>query len=577
MKVFFYKKFMPIILSFSIVVITFSAYSIPVYAVDFMPTDIVAAIEYGIENNDWQPFYRFLYESSDGLMYMISQMGAVVNRDFITWVDNNKKLESLANTVPARKEDNNITFTKEFMTQLKALLDEYAKEHEPYYMVNTLTLDDFLGNTYTGSKLMYDTAKNLLEDSPSGVIAFGAYYSHPTEMYFVDIGNDFKNVSPVKYYPYSDSYVTFYNNDTWGQSTYTMYYTMLDMDGEAIKTAAEFKEKATRTENWGTNFEHPISYIYCVYPFGVSKLSYPYDCRGATNRLSLVTKEPRRIRVFNTYGDFQNYTLGKRSVYYTSKYYEYVPEDLTVSIDDLQKTVDDLQKVIDELVKRITDRTDESEIEELLRQILEALKNQQGTGSGSQGVGNVTVNVDMATTNSWLSKIYSKVSQIFDKMNSAVEEAENTALDKIQESLDEIIVQLKKIKGWTIADTLVDAADAVADWADFIKDLLLDADSGVAAISSAMDGSANLLKTKFPFCIPWDVYFLISFLAHEPVTPEFKLPIKIERLGIDEYIEVDMSQFAVVSDISRTLLTLIYCYALLNLTLKIFPMTKEET
>lgn len=236
-----------------------------------------------------------------------------------------------------------------------------------------------------------------------------------------------------------------------------------------------------------------------------------------------------------------------------------------------------------ELLEGIRDKIEELEgtnksIEELLKELLKWLKLYRGgdTGGGD-GFVDMTVNVNMRETNNWLSKIYNKVSEIYAKINDALEDAGNTAIDMIQESLDEIISQLKKIKGWTIADTIIDGVDAVADWADFIKDLLTDADSGVATISYTMNGAANLLKTKFPFCIPWDVYALISFLAQEPETPVFRLPLKIERLGIEEYIEVDMSQFKVLSDISRTLLTLVYCYALLNLTMKIFPMTKEET
>ncbi len=569
-----YKEILPCILAFEILIVSFFSCSIPVNAADFMPNDIVQAVEYGIEYNDWEPFYRFLYNSADGLMYLVSQMGAVTTKDFQTWVDNNKKLESLVETVPAKKEGENIVFTKEFMTQLKTILDDYAKEHEPYYMVNTLTLDDLLSD-YVGAKLMYDTAKNLIEDSPSGVIAFGAYYSRPTQMFFADVGHDFTSVSPVRKGT-NNLFVNFYNNESWNFSTYIGYEVNLNTDGEAIKTAEEFKEKAVSTyqdRNIGQNFR--------VYPEGDRPGSFPYDCRNSNGWLNLITKEPRRIRVFNTYADFQNYTLGKRSVYYTKDYYSYVPEDLTTSIDDLQQTVDDLSGVIDQLLGQITDTTDESEIEDLLKQILDELKNNQGGGSGGggSGGGDVNVDIDLSTTNTLLSKILAKVTQIFDRMSETVEGAADTAHAKIQETLDEILVQIKKLKHWTMADTAVNAADAVADWLDFIKGIFDDAENGagsaVSALSSTMGDAANLMKTKFPFCIPWDVYLIIGFLAEEPQTPVFRLPIKLERLGIEEYIEIDLKDFDAVSSISRTLLTVLYCYGLLNLTMKVFPVAKE--
>lgn len=112
-----------------------------------------------------------------------------------------------------------------------------------------------------------------------------------------------------------------------------------------------------------------------------------------------------------------------------------------------------------------------------------------------------------------------------------------------------------------------------------IKDLFSGADDAaegvVGAISSTMDDAAQLMKTKFPFCIPWDVYLIVGFLAEEPKTPVFELPIRLERYGIDECITVDLEKFTVISSLSRTLLTLLYCYALLNLTMKVFPITKE--
>ena len=81
----------------------------------------------------------------------------------------------------------------------------------------------------------------------------------------------------------------------------------------------------------------------------------------------------------------KNYTVGNRKVYFTENYYNYVPEDLSVSIDDLQKTVDDLQKVIDELLKQIGNNTSEKEIMDLLKQILEELRNSGGGNGGGNG------------------------------------------------------------------------------------------------------------------------------------------------------------------------------------------------
>lgn len=509
--------------------------------------------------------------------YILANIGAVLcDHDLSKVMANDQTMKEYISKGKFDANKNTVTFPKDTVTYVYNTFNTIAKENEPYYMVNTLTLDNFLGSSYAGNKIMYDTAKNLLEDSPSGVIAFGAYYMQPTQMYFVNIGHYFKNISPVK--AGSTNRLTFYNNETWGQETFLAYNVNLTVEDEAIKTAEEFRSKADYTWNYGTDFNRPICYLFGVYPDGNTPGIYAYDCRGYTGYLKLVTRERRRIRVFNTYADFQNYTLGKRSVYYTSNYYDYVPEDLTTSIDDLQQTVDDLSGVIDQLLGQITKDTDESEIEDLLKQILDELKNNQGSGGGGGG-GDVNVDIDLSTTNTLLSKILAKVTQIFDRMSETAEGAVDTAHAKIQETLDEMLVQVKKLKHWTMADTAVNAADAVADWLDFIKGIFDDAENGagnaVSALSATMGDAANLMKTKFPFCIPWDVYLIIGFLAEEPQTPVFRLPIKLERLGIDEYMEVNLEDFEIVSSISRTILTLAYCYGLLNLTMKVFPIAKE--
>lgn len=291
------------------------------------------------------------------------------------------------------------------------------------------------------------------------------------------------------------------------------------------------------------------------------------------------------MRVYKTLDDFKRYTVGNRKVYYTENYYNYVPEDLQVSIDDLQKTIDDMQDVIDKLLDQITNDTSESEIEELLRRILEALENNPGGGGGGgSGGGDVNVDIDLSSTNSLLSKILAKITQIYDKMNTAVGDAEQAAFTKIQESLDEIVEQLEKIKRWTAIDTVIDGVDAVADWLDLIRGVLKDAKEGagsaVAALSSAVGGSVDLMSKKFPFSIPWDVLFFVSVLSAEPQMPHFEIPFNIESsmlgITIDYTMELDFSQFQWLSDLSRLIFSMIYAVGLMKMTFGVTSVGKEE-
>lgn len=52
-----------------------------------------------------------------------------------------------------------------------------------------------------------------------------------------------------------------------------------------------------------------------------------------------------------------------------------------------------------------------------------------------------------------------------------------------------------------------------------------------------------LFKEKFPFCLPWDIYNLFVGLQAEAEAPRFVMPFKFERLGIDEEIVIDFSDY----------------------------------
>ena len=196
----------------------------------------------------------------------------------------------------------------------------------------------------------------------------------------------------------------------------------------------------------------------------------------------------------------------------------------------------------------------------------------------------MNVDIDLSSTNTLLSKILAKVTQIFDRMNTAVGDAEQAAFAKIQESLDEIVEQLKKIKRWTAVDTVIDGVDAIADWLDLVRGVLKDAKEGagsaVAALSSAVGDSVDLMSKKFPFSIPWDVLFLVSVLSAEPQMPYFEIPFNIESsmlgITIDYTMELDFSQFQWLSDLSRLILSMTYAVGLMKTTFGVTSVGKEE-
>ena len=508
--------------------------------------------------------------------YILSQIGAIVkDHDLTKAMANDQTMKEYISKGKFDANENTVTFPKETVTYVYNTLINVAKEHEPYWIVPIASYRD-LDPAKFKTKAQYSTICQLAR-------TYGLIGVNGDQI--SDLSGAIENKhSLVMYTNWADTpdwsqehaLVCFYN-EAWQWRGYYIYRFNFTSDmtvgftsfDDGTKLDASFS-RVTLHDSFFPNY--PFYHNGGLYDYNGDIYRAPKAC--------LISKDGGHMRVYKTLDDFKRYTVGNRKVYYTENYYNYVPEDLTTSIDDLQQTVDDLSGVIDKLLGQITDTTDESEIEELLKQILDELKNNQGGGGGGgSGGGDVNVDIDLSTTNTLLSKILAKVTQIFDKMSETAEGAADTAHAKIQETLDEILVQIKKLKHWTMADTAVNAADAVADWLDFIKGIFDDAENGagsaVSALSSTMGDAANLMKTKFPFCIPWDVYLIIGFLAEEPQTPVFRLPIKLERLGIEEYIEVDLKEFETVSSISRTLFTVLYCYGLLNLTMKVFPVAKE--
>ena len=59
------------------------------------------------------------------------------------------------------------------------------------------------------------------------------------------------------------------------------------------------------------------------------------------------------------------------------------------------------------------------------------------------------------------------------------------------------------------------------------------------------------LKLVFPFCIPFDFIHFIKALSADPVAPCFKIPIKLDSLGIDMVLELDLAWMDPIMEIFR--------------------------
>ena len=144
----------------------------------------------------------------------------------------------------------------------------------------------------------------------------------------------------------------------------------------------------------------------------------------------------------------------------------------------------------------------------------------------------------------------------------------------IKDGFDDVVKELKKIRRWTALDTIFDGLDAVADWLDFVTKFFDNVTDGIGLLVSGFTDTVTELTKVFPFSIPITLVLIVQMFSAPPEAPKFELPLKLDAFNIDEKIVIDLSQFQVISVISRTFLTIIYCVGLYHLTFKIISAKK---
>ena len=62
----------------------------------------------------------------------------------------------------------------------------------------------------------------------------------------------------------------------------------------------------------------------------------------------------------------------------------------------------------------------------------------------------------------------------------------------------------------------------------------------------------------FPFSIPYSIYLGLQTFIADPEAPHFELPFSIPRLGIEEKVDLDLSQFNPLARVCRAFLSLVW-------------------
>lgn len=101
----------------------------------------------------------------------------------------------------------------------------------------------------------------------------------------------------------------------------------------------------------------------------------------------------------------------------------------------------------------------------------------------------------------------------------------------------------------------------------------------IEEMNKSFGGLSDILKYKFPFCVPWDILTIVKLFASEPEVPYFEIPMKfdISSIGItvDYTLVLDFKDYKILSDMFRFVLSIIYCIGLMRITFNIAEMKKE--
>lgn len=541
------RKTIPIFISIILFITNIFSFSLVAYAEPTLDEDGHLHVYNWEDIKEVAP--KFVY-------YLCAQASSIVSGDFYNYVSNQDAWESMwnENNISISEDGANIIASSDLTAYIKQALVEYAEETNGYTLVDTFSYNEvFPTHAHFNLNTQYTKFKTLAQGT--SICAVSVEYN---KLAFSDLDDIYENNSGIVFDNKSVGSVKIYN-PSWvlrGFDASEWYFpndSTISENGTSIATMFEI----------GNNRPDVASYIYWAFSF------------PPNGKMAILTRDGGRVRVFNSLDAYKNHLADVRTVYFGSDFYN-EPTEITVSFDELanfdttkiESLLTDIRNELGQEVDTLTEAEIEKIIDDVLGKYFEELKDliqNLPTDSDKEESGNteIVVNTDKDFFSEWFQKIIDKLEEVKAAVNGlSAENLINDIISFLDDGKDGAIDNATDIIG-ELVDTFDDDGEIDAD------------DIGADDMVQALSGTAGKLKDKFPFSLPWDVFFLVSLLEAEPEAPKIKLPIVLERYGIEEYIEIDMSKFEVLSEICRGMLTITYAYGLLNLTYKVINIGKE--
>ena len=613
-----FKHFVAILLVALIIVNTF--YSSFVYASE-SDDDTDTKSEWVVVKDvtdDMKPINKFAHKGKNLSLYLLAQCGAIGSANLDSLYDNTDWFNNVDKYGVVVKNTTTGKFAYKFD---KALTDDMLNKikelnKEPdnggYELLKTVPaskISSLYFNNPTHIKSMY----NLLNDS-NGIIGLGylygdaLYYQIPENIFFVKYPSSYNYNGTL----YEFTCTNTYQNMVSGVKTFSGL--RVKSPGTNIATGWNDVNLYNGSANWNKSFFA----LYDSFSFWTN-LQAGKNPMNVTGWGYIVTNSGVSIPVFNTIDDAVAYSVAN-NLYYTSSDYTGEGKEIIIEFDQIENInngyYDDMYILLQQLIEQ---KGGNSLTPEQLQQIVDEVRASFGLIKDEINKGFQQQDILIQKNSSILQNIADALNEFFrqtkefreymDKMFSdfingqkytppntepSTEPGTGTdtddgtddtgggllkkLYDTVKSGFEDAVKELKKIKRWTALDTIIDGAGLITDIITFVTDLL-DPDKAADAVAEfvangadALTGVKDLIDGKFPFCIPVDILVLMQTLAHEPETPHFEIPFVLERYGIDEKVVIDLKDFQIISDISRTFLTILWCCTLMNVTTKITDM-----
>ena len=602
------KRVLSFIMSLSLILSSSLFFSVCVYADDIDHNATEGYLQYCWEHNKWErrPWSSAFEQIYDVAGYVGASVGALSNGDFKAFLETYDAFKSLYNDdrdyvgYDVNPDTNEIIVKEDFVNIIKQALKDYQKESCGYYLMWSTGFDDLPYDAFCRNKAVYDTLKNVLDTVPGSTVKcmIGTGKEQDSVYYdlYIAAFDSLPDVGFVSHW--SPKAAWNYSMSTWSLLQPDFYKLRMYEGDTAIASWDDFKSGGTISKFTYYTSYHTVSCL-CA-----EDVEYSTDYGFSAGWVPLVSRYRTAFRVFKSTDDMFDYSLNKRTVFTTEKFYEDTG-DLTLSVDRMNETLEDIDGLLERFRESLAGQEDSGLTEDQLEKLLGAFLDEffaryEQSGGGGSGSGGTDTGGGSGSGGTDVSGILGFLESI---------------LQALEEGFSGILMYLDE--GFSaLSSQLADIGAGVGGINESLEGMTQEqveekTDSFLSQLTSMFGDVADLVKTKFPFSIPWDLSNFLSVLGGDTVevrapdggvrlvnayaavpvvysddaavasqemsdsgAPVFRLPLVVASAGIDEEIVVDLTSFEYVHVISRGMLTILYCLALINMTFKVVDLGK---